>query len=105
MKGRVMSVGIALTAAGAFLFYLATLEPCLPDQCLGVTPGNVLGVVGIVLFLAGLPTALLGFLRDWPPPIPPSEGTTKKAEGFQPVMYPRYDPEESGYAPTIYGQR
>ena len=100
-----MSVGIALTGVGALLFFLASLEPCLPDHCLGFTQGNVLGVVGIVFFLAGVPTAVLGWLRDWPPPIPLSEGTTKKAEGFQPVMYPRYDPEESGYAPTIFGQR
>ncbi|MFZ1023340.1 MAG: hypothetical protein WAN87_04315 [Thermoplasmata archaeon] len=101
-----MSVGITLTGVGALLFFLASLEPCFPGaQCLGITQGNVLGVVGIVLFLAGVPTAVVGWRRDWPPRISLSEGTTKKAEGFQPVMYPRYDPEESGYAPTIFGQR
>ncbi|MFZ0892324.1 MAG: hypothetical protein WB778_04740 [Thermoplasmata archaeon] len=100
-----MSVGIALAGAGALLFYLATLEPCLPDQCLGITSGNILGLVGIVLFLVGLPTSFVGWRRDWPPPIPPSEGTTKKTQGFEPVMFPRYDPEDSGYAPTVYGQR
>jgi hypothetical protein len=100
-----MSVGIALTGVGALQYYVATMQPCLPDQCLGITVGNVLGVVGISLFLAGVPTAVVGWRRDWPPPIPPSKGTTKKAPGFEPIMYPRYDPEESGYAPTIFGQR